>query len=131
MNKRRMIPVVLLRNGWLVQSIQFSRYRNLGNPVWTVKRLSEWASDELIYLDITADEHYDMRRDDLGAANRSSFLEIIADVAKSVLRSAPTRSASIPQLSTIPSSCAGPRRSSDRNASSCRSTIRRQRMASG
>jgi len=82
MIKRRVIPVVLLRNGWLVQSIQFSRYLNLGNPVWTVKRLSEWASDELIYLDITADEHYDMRRDDLGAANRSSFLEIIADVSK-------------------------------------------------
>jgi imidazole glycerol-phosphate synthase subunit HisF len=82
MKKRRLIPVVLLRNGWLVQSIQFSRYLNLGNPVWTVKRLSEWASDELIYLDITAGDSYDMRREDLGAPNRHSFLEIIADVSK-------------------------------------------------
>jgi imidazole glycerol-phosphate synthase subunit HisF len=80
--KRRLIPVVLLKNGWLVQSIQFSRYLNLGNPVWTVKRLSEWASDELIYLDISSDDRYDMRREDLGAPNRHTFLEIIADVAK-------------------------------------------------
>ena len=82
MKKNRLIPVVLLKNGWLVQSIEFSRYLNLGNPFWTVKRLSEWASDELIYLDITDDDSYDMRREDLGAPNRRSFLEIIEDVAK-------------------------------------------------
>jgi len=76
-----MIPVVLLKNGWLVQSIQFSTYLNLGNPFWAVKRLSEWASDELIYLDISRDNNYDLRRDDLGAPNRRSFLEIISDVA--------------------------------------------------
>jgi cyclase len=82
MKKRRLIPVVLLKNGWLVQSIQFSRYLNLGNPVYAVKRLSEWASDELIYLDITDDDRYDMRREDLGAPNRRTFLEIIDDVSK-------------------------------------------------
>jgi cyclase len=82
MKKHRLIPVVLLKNGWLVQSFQFSRHLNLGNPFWTVKRLSEWASDELIYLDITDDDNYDMRREDLGAPNRRKFLEIIEDVAK-------------------------------------------------
>jgi cyclase len=82
MKKARLIPVVLLKNGWLVQSFQFARFLNLGNPFWTVKRLSEWASDELIYLDITDDDNYDLRREDLGAPNRRSFLEIIEDVAK-------------------------------------------------
>lgn len=82
MKKKRMIPVVLLKNGWLVQSFQFARHLNLGNPFWTVKRLSEWASDELIYLDITEDDNYDLRREDLGAPNRRNFLEIIEDVAK-------------------------------------------------
>lgn len=82
MKKRRVIPVVLLKNGWLVQSVQFSRYLNLGNPVWAVKRLSEWASDELIYLDITTDDDYDTGREDLGHAKRRTFLEIIADVSK-------------------------------------------------
>lgn len=82
MKKKRLIPVLLLQNGWLVQSKAFSRYQNLGNPVTAVERLSEWAADELIYLDISKDAAYDMRRDDLGHPNRRSFSEIIADVAK-------------------------------------------------
>ena len=82
MKKNRLIPVLLLRNGWLVQSKQFRRYQNLGNPISAVKRLSEWASDELIYLDITSDDSYDMRRDDLGHPNRHSIFEIIEDVSK-------------------------------------------------
>lgn len=82
MKKRRLIPVLLLRNGWLVQSKQFRRWQNLGNPITAVKRLSEWASDELIYLDISRDETYDLRRDDLGNPNRHSIFEIIEDVSK-------------------------------------------------
>ncbi|WBS02783.1 imidazole glycerol phosphate synthase cyclase subunit [Pseudoduganella sp. SL102] len=82
MKKHRVIPVLLLRNGFLVQSKQFKRYQNLGNPVTAVKRLSEWGSDELVYLDISRDDTYDMRRDDLGHANRSSVLDIIEDVSK-------------------------------------------------
>lgn len=82
MKKKRLIPVLLLRNGSLVQSKEFRRYQNLGNPVWAVKRLSEWASDELIYLDITRDGDYDLRRDDLGHPNRHSLAEIIEDVSR-------------------------------------------------
>lgn len=82
MKKRRLIPILLLRNGWLVQSKQFKRWQNLGNPITAVKRLSSWASDELIYLDISRDDTYDMRRDDLGNPNRSSILDIISDVSK-------------------------------------------------
>ena len=82
MKKKRLIPILLLKNGMLVQSKQFSRYQNLGNPTMAAKRLSEWASDELIYLDISRDSSYDLRRDDLKYPNRHSFLEIIEDVAK-------------------------------------------------
>lgn len=82
MKKRRLIPVLLLRDGWLVQSKGFNRYQNLGNPITAVKRLSEWASDELIYLDITRGEEYDLRRDDLNHPNRQGFLDIIEDVSK-------------------------------------------------
>lgn len=82
MKKRRLIPVLLLRNGWLVQSKGFKRWQNLGNPITAVKRLSEWASDELIYLDISRDDTYDLRRDDLGNPNRTTILDIIADVSK-------------------------------------------------
>ena len=53
MKKKRLIPVVLLRYGNLVQSKTFSRYQIIGNPIDSVKRFSEWVSDELIYLDIS------------------------------------------------------------------------------
>jgi len=82
MKKRRLIPVLLLKNGWLVQSRGFKRYQNLGNPIMAVKRISEWGSDEVIYLDISKDENYDLRRNDQNYPNRRTFLEIIEDVAK-------------------------------------------------
>jgi cyclase len=82
MKKKRLIPILLLKNGWLVQSKGFKYHQNLGNPVSAVKRLSEWASDELIYLDISRDDHYDMRRDDLNHPNRQDFFQIIQDVSK-------------------------------------------------
>jgi imidazole glycerol-phosphate synthase subunit HisF len=80
--KRRLIPVLLLRNGLLVQSRGFKRYQNIGNPTAAVKRLSEWASDEVIYLDISRSDAISLQRDDLGHPSRSSILEILADVAK-------------------------------------------------
>lgn len=83
MKKKRLIPVLLLRNGWLVQSKNFNEYKNLGNPVTAVKRLSQWASDELIYLDISPDDSYDLRRDDLNTPNRSTIYEILEDISKS------------------------------------------------
>ncbi len=60
MLKRRLIPVVLMRNGVVVQSKGFRRYQALGNPSMIVERLSAWASDELIYLDITRNGCYDL-----------------------------------------------------------------------
>jgi len=51
--KQRLIPVVLLRNGRIVQSRRFTRYNVLGDPVPAVERISSWSSDELIYIDIT------------------------------------------------------------------------------
>lgn len=82
MKKNRLIPLLLLKNGWLVQSKEFKRWQNLGNPITAVKRLSEWASDELIYLDISKNEKYDIKRDDQGYPNRHSFIDIIKDVSK-------------------------------------------------
>lgn len=83
MKKKRLIPVLLLKNGWLVQSKGFKEFKNLGNPITAVKRLSKWASDELIYLDISRDDEYDLRRDDLNTPNRHSIFEILDDISKS------------------------------------------------
>jgi cyclase len=80
--KHRLIPVVLMRGGVVVQSKGFQRYQRLGNPTTIVQRLSDWASDELIYLDISREGTYDLGRDDLGGANRGDPLTILRDVAK-------------------------------------------------
>lgn len=81
MRKKRLIPVVLLRGGMVVQSKAFKRYQALGNPATMVGRLSNWSSDELIYLDISREAGYDLNRDDLKYQNRNDFLEILSDVA--------------------------------------------------
>ncbi len=74
--------MLLLKDGWLVQSRGFSKYQNLGNPVTAVKRLSEWAADELIYIDISKEAVYDLRRDDIKNPNRDNMLDILEDVSK-------------------------------------------------
>ena len=82
MKKKRLIPVLLLRNGFLVQSRYFSRYQKLGDPITAVKRLNDWDSDELIYLDITQEGVYDQERDDKKHPNRDNVLDIIKDVSQ-------------------------------------------------
>lgn len=81
MLKKRLIPVLLLRNGVIVQSKGFKRYQSLGSPSAAVERLSSWASDELIYLDISPSPVYDLKRDDLNYPKFDSILEIIQLVA--------------------------------------------------
>lgn len=54
MPKIRVIPVVLLRFGSIVQSRRFQHYQILGNPFKAVQRITEWDSDELIYLNISS-----------------------------------------------------------------------------
>tara|TARA_B100001175_G_scaffold314519_1_gene324047 strand:+ start:536 stop:1342 length:807 start_codon:yes stop_codon:yes gene_type:complete len=82
MKKKRLIPVLLLQNGNLVQSKGFNSFQNLGNPIQAVKRLSQWGSDELIYLDISRNNNYDINRDDLKYKNTGDFLSIIKKVSK-------------------------------------------------
>ncbi|MDQ3964073.1 MAG: imidazole glycerol phosphate synthase cyclase subunit [Actinomycetota bacterium] len=54
----------MLKGGLLVRSESFTIHQIIGNPLNEVKRFNEWNVDELIYLDITRGDHYDMRRSD-------------------------------------------------------------------
>ena len=81
MKKKRLIAVLLLKDGNLVQAKNFKFYQNLGNPEQSVKRLSEWGSDELIYLDISQ-KKYDLGRDDLKYKSNFNMLEIIKRFSK-------------------------------------------------
>ena len=53
MQARRIIPVLLHKNGHLVLSRRFSLHQAIGDPFAIADRYKAWDLDELIYLDIT------------------------------------------------------------------------------
>jgi imidazole glycerol-phosphate synthase subunit HisF len=80
--KNRLIPVLLLQNGLLVRSELFNIHQAIGNPIYEVQRFNHWNVDELIYLDITEGEHYDLRRDDHKLKGLNEPLDILDAVSK-------------------------------------------------
>lgn len=54
MLKKRLIPVIILRDGQVVQSVQF-RHTNVihWNPVTAVDFFNKWAVDEIVLLDVS------------------------------------------------------------------------------
>lgn len=82
MLKKRLMPVLLLQNGLLVRSELFKIHQVIGNPINEVKRFNEWNVDELIYLDITRDERYDLRRNDHKVKGLDDPLRILDAVSQ-------------------------------------------------
>lgn len=83
MLKTRLIPVLLLQNGMLVRSELFSTHQIIGNPIFEVERFNQWNVDELVYLDISAEGGYDLRRDDAKIRGLNDPLTILEAVSKS------------------------------------------------
>lgn len=54
MSKKRIIGTLVLRDGIVVQSMDFERYLPVGSPVVAAKFLDAWGVDEITLLDITA-----------------------------------------------------------------------------
>ncbi len=81
--KVRLVPVLLLKNGLLVRSENFKIHQIIGNPINEVKRYNEWNVDELIYLDISREGQYDMRRDDHKFKSISNPLDTLEAISKS------------------------------------------------
>lgn len=82
MLKNRLIPVLLLKNGLLVRSESFSIHQIIGDPLHEVKRFNEWNVDELIYLDISETDTYDIGRADTKTKEMKSALDILKEVSK-------------------------------------------------
>ena len=82
LKKRRIIPVLLHRDGWLVQSIGFSEYKRLGNALKSVERLSSWDADECIYLDISEVGNYSINRIDTKNPQSKDLTELLNEVSK-------------------------------------------------
>ena len=52
--KNRLIACLIVKNGFVVQSIGFSRYLPVGSIEVAVEFLNEWGVDEIVLLDIDA-----------------------------------------------------------------------------
>lgn len=81
MLKKRLIPCLFLKNGHLIRSEKFSYHQLLGNPIQQVERINSWSADELIYIDISSEDYYDLRRDDQKIKNMNNIYEIIESVS--------------------------------------------------
>jgi len=82
MLKNRLIPCLFLKNGHLVRSEKFSFHQFLGDPLHQVDRINSWSADELIYVDISNEEYYDLRRDDMRIKSMPTIFKIIEEVSK-------------------------------------------------
>jgi len=81
MKKNRVIPIVLFKNGFVVQSKEFSEYRNLGNPFDSIRRLSEWGADEICFIDISSNQDSNLRSD-LSRKSSTEYLEVLREVSR-------------------------------------------------
>jgi imidazole glycerol-phosphate synthase subunit HisF len=82
MLKRRLIPVLYIKNGLIVRSEDFSYHQNIGNIINEANRYNEWEVDELIYIDISKDKTYDLGRDDHKVQSYFSIDQIIKKISK-------------------------------------------------
>jgi cyclase len=80
MLKRRLIPVLYLKGGYIVRSELFKIHQIMGYPVPHVSRLNEWDVDELIVLDIGTGD-YEINRSDHKEKGAASLLELIHMIA--------------------------------------------------
>ncbi len=54
MLKKRIVGMLVIRNGIVVQSSRFKHYLPIGRPEVAIEFLNQWGIDEIIILDITA-----------------------------------------------------------------------------
>lgn len=66
MLKNRIIPILLLKDGRMIKTIQFNTFRDVGDPITTARIFNAQRADELIFLDISASYE-----------NRKTLLDIV------------------------------------------------------
>ena len=82
MLKKRLIPVLYIKNGLIVRSEAFNEFKIIGNVVNEVKRYNQWDIDELVYIDISREKSYDSRRDDHKIERVNSIDDVLSLVSK-------------------------------------------------
>jgi cyclase len=81
MQKIRVIPTILYKNGQIVQSRNFQRHQIVGSPQVIINRLSSWNADEVIYLDISRTKKYSVRTD-TKFTKLVNFIDVIKEISK-------------------------------------------------
>lgn len=79
--KIRVIPVIFLKNGRLVQSKNFTFHQVVGNPEVIMDRFCSWNTDEVILIDISRNRDNYLRQD-TNFKLKSNFLDIISIVSR-------------------------------------------------
>jgi len=84
MYKKRIIPVLLLKNGLIVRSELFTYHQIIGDPTTQLRRYNQWQVDELIYIDISREGDYDVRRSDahIATSGKGHILDIIQEISR-------------------------------------------------
>ena len=78
----RILPVLFIKNGLIVRSEKFEKHQIIGNVLNQAKRLNDYEADELIYIDISRNDKYDLGRDDLSIKSQTDIVEIINEISK-------------------------------------------------
>ena len=71
MLKHRLIPIVILDQGNVVQSKNFVHTNIIGNAITAIDFFNSWASDEIIILDVSINKE-----------KREEFHKIISNISK-------------------------------------------------
>jgi cyclase len=82
--KKRIIPCIFLKDGMIIRSEKFKIHQIIGNPISQVKRFSDWAVDEIIYIDITISNNYDNRRDDHKIKISNDKFTLLKEISKNI-----------------------------------------------
>ena len=82
--KKRLITSVFLKDGMIIRSEDFKVHQIIGNPISQVKRFSDWAVDEIVYIDISKSSNYDNRRDDHMVKISNNKFDLLSEISKSI-----------------------------------------------
>lgn len=74
--------MLLLREGMLVKSIKFSKYRPVGNPLVAIEYFNAWEVDEIVFLDITPGKPYQKGRLDINLQNFQKLTDYTKYISK-------------------------------------------------
>lgn len=84
MKKKRIIPVVLFREGYVVQTRGFANYKRLGLVGSTLRRLEEWGADEIVVINISPEgstDHESIGRTDISDEFEFDFRRTVSKYA--------------------------------------------------